>query len=170
MSLTRVLVLVAMFATVAGGSEPDFRLALGVPVIPGATVRNDQQRQDSDKGAISLEDVTAASVTAEIFVSPQSPQKVLNFYRSEFQRLGDVTECKAGKNTHVHVRLNADAISDPTACHAEDFGKDDTELKVVKGSDQFVISVSSAGKGSEFAIVHVESARKCPPSRCSEMM
>jgi hypothetical protein len=173
MFLKRVAIITLAAAVLlpsAFGRGRDIQSSLGVSLFPGATPRPERTSPAHDKAAISLEDVVASNVSAAVFVSQQPRERVLSFYRDELKRLGSVVECHGGANVRVHVRVDADSVSDPSACHIFDFGLGDTELKAVKNGDQVIVSVATTPSGSEFAIVRVQSARKCPPGQCSPMM
>ena len=169
MSLLRIAASLAIAAAVlnpASALDRDISHSLGVKLFPGASERPGRTRYDQKKGAVSLEDVIASNVAADVFVSSQPPDRVLSFYRSELKRLGAVTECHGGANPRVHVRVDADSVSDPSACHIFDFGIGDTELKAVRNGEQFIVAIGETEHGTEFAIVHVESAHRCPPGKC----
>ena len=170
MSLLRFAATLAIAAGVlspASALDRDMNHSLGVKLFPGASERPERTRYDQKKGAVSLEDVIASNVAADVFVSSQPPDRVLSFYRSELKKLGAVTECHGGANPRVHIRVDSESVSDPSACHIFDFGVGDTELKAVRNGEQFIVAIGETAQGTEFAIVHVESARKCPPGRCN---
>lgn len=173
MSLLKPAATVAMaflMISAASAHGRDVARSLGVKLFPGASERPDRTHYDPKKGAVSLEDIVASNVSADVFVSSESPERVLSFYREELKKLGAITECRGGANARVHVRVNADSVSDPSACHIFDFGLGDTELKAVKNGQQFIVAIGATPNGSEFAIVRVESARKCSSRECSDMM
>lgn len=173
MSLLRFTASVAMallIISAASAHERDISRSLGVKLFPGASERPERTHYSPSKGAVSLEDVVASNVSADVFISSESPERVLSFYRDELKKLGAITECRGGANARVHVRVNADSVNDPSACHIFDFGLGDTELKAVKNGRQFIVAIGATANGSEFAIVKVESARKCASRECSDMM
>lgn len=152
------------------GNEPWGKRSLGVPVFPGATPRAERTSSHNGKATVSLEDVVVRKLSAEVFVSDQAPDRILDFYRDQLKHYGTVTECTGGRNTRVHVRVDADEVSEPAACRAANFGAGETEIKATSDNERFIISVQPTPNGSEFAIVRVESARKCASRECSDMM
>jgi hypothetical protein len=167
---TSVALALTLLPIVAFASDWNNSQSLGVAIFPGATHRSERLRPNTGKGTISLEGLVVAGVTADVFVSEEAPDKVLGFYRGELKRLGAITECRNGSNARVHVRLDGDAISNPGGCQPSDFGSGETEIKAIKNGEQFIITVGPRASGTEFAIVHVQSARKCTLGRCDDMM
>jgi hypothetical protein len=173
MSLLKPAATVAIGLLLSAASfanEPWGKPSLGVPVFPGATPRAERSANHGSKATVSLQDVVVRDLTAQVFVSDQAPEKVLDFYRDELKRHGAVTECTGGRNTRVHVRVDADEVSEPAACRASNFGAGETEIKATSDKERFIISVQPTATGSEFAIIRVESARKCASRECSDMM
>lgn len=174
MSLRRTMASLVIFLlalpAVSLANGRDVMESLGVPLFPGATHRPERSGHNNGKATVSLEDVIAGGVSADVFVSSQPPDKVLSFYRNELKQLGSLTECKDGRNAKVHVRVDPDAVADPSGCQPFNFGSGEAEIKAVRSGEQFIISVGAITGGSEFAIVHVQSARKCNPRECNTMI
>ena len=95
---------------------------IGLPAYPGATLYKDT---DNDSGAdlgLTLNDLHF-SLLAVNYVTSDSPDKVLAFYRKPLSRYGEVLECDHGKPmgnltvtrsglTCGHVQVNTDSSTD----------------------------------------------------------
>jgi hypothetical protein len=124
----------------------------GLPVYPNAKVREGGKR-----GTVSLTaGGTAHRLAATKYVSQDSPEKVLQFYRAQLKSLGNTIECTGGKNLQVDVQLTDASLSDSSACNAADFAAGGTELKVISNGEQRIVVLSPQGRGTEIALVRVK--------------
>lgn len=123
----------------------------GLPVYPNAKVREGGKR-----GTVSLTaGGTAHRLAATKYVSQDSPQKVLQFYRTQLKSLGEPIECVGGKNTEVDVQLTDASLGDSSACSVENFAAGGTELKVVNNGEQRIVVLTPLSHGTEIALVSV---------------
>ncbi len=148
-----------LFTTNAFAALPEVSLAAPVPgeslpVYPHAALRN-----ESDTDALRLKSVFVGgplhgSLTAATYVSKDSAEKILGFYRSALKTYGEVVECADGTNPDVNVRIDTRNLDD-RSCHPEDFGSGATELRVGNGRDQQIVTVRPTSGGSEFTLVSI---------------
>jgi len=125
----------------------------GLPIYPKAV----SSEHADGRGTVSLTDGTNAHrVAANAYLSPDKPDKVLQFYRDRLKGKGQVIECSGGKNNDVDVQLNDVALADPSACHAENFTTNGTLLKLISGDGQKIVVVLPHSNGSEIALVSVK--------------
>jgi len=123
----------------------------GLPVYSNAHERPDGA---DELATVTTGDLTVHAVAAGTWLSNDSPDRVLAYYRDRLKSRGNVIECDHGANPTYHVRLRAG--SHARACDAGDFAVDGTELKVVYGGDQDIVVVRPwRDGGTEFALVHV---------------
>ena len=108
--LTRAIVLMGAvsFTVSSFGQDSDFNLNLhanshvtakdiGLPVYPGATPFKDKDSGSSAADLLFLLNSFHLSVKAASFVTTDSPDQVLEFYRKPLAKYGEVLECDHGK-------------------------------------------------------------------------
>jgi hypothetical protein len=128
---------------------------VGLALFPGALVKPDK---DGDKNRANVNINTSlfgVKVVALEYTSDAAPEKVAEFYRKELAKYGSVLECP-GQKRHVNVSFSSgnDDGAKPLTCDKNNQGTD-LELKAGDSSNQHVVSIKPAGKGTEFALVHV---------------
>jgi hypothetical protein len=137
------------FAQVHVGTDTEAK-DTGIAAYPGARPKSDS---DHDKHRVNLslggEDFGVHVVVAT-YLSDDAPEKVIDFYRKDLKRYGNVLECAKGisedKNKdHNEIRCSDSGSSEP--------GK--LELAVGVPDRQHVVSVKPNGKGTEFSLVYV---------------
>ena len=128
--------------------EPD----TGLAVYPGAVLlRDDQDDGDSADVDISSPFFNLRVVAAE-FSSEADPQKLVEFYRNELQRYGEVTECRGNIDFE-----GGEGLKKPV-CK----GRDTTEVQLVTGREENhrLVVVKPRGTGSEFAMVYIDARER----------
>lgn len=133
----------------------------GWPVYPGATVKKSDEGNNGfvegtgthNKSAnvnISGPFGTGVKVAVVEYLSDDTPEKVLSFYRGYMKTFGgQQLECK---NTAWHVERGT---KDELRCDDNSHG-DAIELKAGTKERQHVVAVKPYGKGSDFALVFVQ--------------
>jgi hypothetical protein len=108
-AIPAVLLLSAVsFAVPSFGQNSDFNLNvhanshvtakdIGLPAYPGATPFKDKDSDSSSADLGFLLNSVHFSVKAASFVTPDSPEHVLEFYRKPMAKFGEVLECNHGK-------------------------------------------------------------------------
>ncbi len=132
------------------------RATVGLPQYPGATPVHD----DHNTGAADI-DMSFGSfhlrVKALSYRTPDSPEKVMSFYRDALRRYGDVIECHYGRPVGTPTRT-AEGLS----CDPSDFGDhqhhDGKEFELKTGSEkhQHLVTIEHEGGGTKFAIVALD--------------
>ena len=81
------------------------------------------------------------------------PDKVLDFYRKQMSRYGNVLVCNGGFNMSFH---HHDKDSEVTCDDHGGSGRSyKQELKVGTENNQRIVAVKPSGKGTEFVMVYV---------------
>jgi hypothetical protein len=91
----------------------------------------------------------ALDVAASNFVSSDTPESVLTFYRAELAKLGPVTECQGdvdfqGRRSDNRIRCR------------ERWSRSETQLVVGSRQHHRIVSVKPRGSGAEFALIHID--------------
>lgn len=137
------------------GDDADAK-KIGVPLYPGARLKTDENHSQANLSLLT--DSFGMKLLVANYVSDDTPDKVVSFYRDKLKKYGKVLEChsqKHGGDVDVHdedkdsskgKELKCDANSGPV-----------TELKVGTEDNQHVVAVEPADgtKGSKFALVYV---------------
>jgi hypothetical protein len=122
----------------------------GLTPYPGARPKADS---DHDKGRVNLSmggESFGLKVVAASFLSDDPPEKVIDFYRKDLKRYGNVLECPKG--------LSESHGKDESEIRCSDSGREEPgklELAVGVPDRQRIVSVKPSGKGTEFALVYV---------------
>jgi hypothetical protein len=148
--------------------DSDFNLAVhanshatakevGLPLYPGATPYKDSGSDSSSADLGFVLNSFHFSVQAASYVTTDSPQQVLAFYRKPLARYGEVLECDHGKpvgsltvtgsgltcgaNQHGHISVNGT-------------GDDDHELRAGTPQQFRIVGISSVETGkTKFGLV-----------------
>jgi hypothetical protein len=124
---------------------------LGVAIYPGAKVA-DEDNETKDNGANLFLDwgKDSTHLYVQKYVSSDSAEKVVSFYRKQLSRYGVVLECRSGKPIH--------ADSAKAKCDSHDDDKD-IELKAGPETKQHIVGVTPTARGTEFAIVFLDQTK-----------
>lgn len=134
------------------GSEKFDPKQLGVAIYPGAKV--DRGENDGKGANLSLDwGDDSVHLYVQKYITPDSADKVLAFYRKQLAKFGAVLECRDGKPV--------DASSSELKCDGDDDAKNEkehkgTELKAGTKSKQHVVGVTPKDGGTDFQVVYVE--------------
>jgi hypothetical protein len=124
----------------------------GLAVYPGARPLRDEKEPES--AAVNVGNATfGVRVTAAKFESSDAQEQIIDFYRSQLQSYGEVTECRGD----VDFR-NRGGVRRPV-CRERPFERN---LQLVAGPEeqQHIVSVKPRGTGTEFALVYVQTRGK----------
>jgi hypothetical protein len=116
----------------------------GLAVYPGATRAEDEDRKHAANLSIDSS-VFGAKVVAIKYRSDDPPDKLLDFYRKQLKSYGDVSEC------HGSVSFDRGNMR----CH-ETGSRGETNLVAGVEERHHIVSVKPEGKGSNFALVYVQ--------------
>ncbi len=122
----------------------------GLNLFPGA--KQVDGDGDHHNAHVSIDsDHFGLKVVALTYQAPDSPEKVINFYREDLKRFGKVIECPKGvqdiKGDNNHeIQCSEKGSEQP--------GK--LDLAVGTGSRQRIVAVKPKGSGTEFNLVYVQ--------------
>lgn len=158
LTVTLLAGLLLISLTAFAAPPPEVTLASSfsdpMPVYPHAAPRTETPIDETRFKSVSIEGPLRGSLTASTYVSKDSAEKILSFYRSALKAYGSVVECDGGTNPEVNVRIDPRYLGD-TKCNPDDIGSGATELRVGDNKEQRIVTVRSTGKGSEFTLVSV---------------
>jgi hypothetical protein len=119
---------------------------LGVAIYPSAKV--DESENNSSDASLSLDWGHASwRLYLQDYITPDSADKVLAFYRKQLSKYGDVLECRNGKPV--------EAVPSKLKC---DSGKDDKSIELKAGTErkQHMVGVTPTAGGAQFKLVYLD--------------
>ncbi len=119
---------------------------LGVAIYPGAKV--DKSEHDSSDAGLSFDwGNDSTRLYLQNYVTSDSADKVVSFYRKQLLKYGTVLECRHGKPV--------EAVPSQLKCDSD---KDDNsiELKASTERKQHMVGVTPTAGGSQFQIVYLD--------------
>ncbi len=134
----------------------------GMSVFPGATpVEKDSGSHDEKKANVNIDTPWfGVKVVALTYQSPESQEKVWEYYKKELTKYGRVLECRPG-SPDLEIRKKDDL---DLTCHDDDKkmrvqsykreGKS-IQLKVGTSNKQRIVALKPSGSGTEFSLVFV---------------
>jgi hypothetical protein len=128
----------------------------GIPIYPGATPRpeenGDKHRANVNIGAMGF----GIKVIAAEYNTPDSPEKVKNFYLDKLKKFGNVLECKGTGGDHGADGdwSSNDQGDKPVTCG--DTKGDGWELKTGTNHNQHLVAVRPDGSGTRFGTVFIQ--------------
>jgi hypothetical protein len=138
------------FAEIHVGSDTEAK-DTGLASYPGAKAKQDN---DSDKNRANISiggDEFGLRVVVASFTSDDPPEKVIDFYRKDLKRYGNVLECKKG--------ISESKGHEESELRCSDHGSEEPgklELAVGIPEKQRIVAVKPDGKGTEFSLVYVQ--------------
>jgi hypothetical protein len=127
----------------------------GIPVYPGATPRpeenGDKHRANVNIGAMGF----GIKVIAAEFNTPDSPDKVKDFYVDKLKQWGNVLVCRGTGGDHGSKGdWSSDDGDKPVSCG--DTKGDGWELKTGTEHNQHLVAVRPDGSGTRFGTVFIQ--------------
>lgn len=124
---------------------------VGLAVYPGARPKPEHSGEHTSANVNISSSLFGVKVVALNYVSDDPPEKLIDFYKKELAKYGEVLECKNG----VHEQ------GDRLTCNDKP-GHNHDKLELVVGTKerQHIVSVKPDGKGAEFALVYVQTRGK----------
>jgi hypothetical protein len=121
---------------------------LGVAIYPGAKV--DESENASSDASLSLDwGRDSTRLYLQNFVTSDSADKVLSFYRKQLSKYGAVLQCRNGKPVAaVPSQLKCDSDKDFNSI----------ELKAGSEKKQHMVGVTPTAGGSQFEVVYLDEA------------
>jgi hypothetical protein len=129
---------------------------IGLPVYPGATPFKDQGSDSSSADVLFLLNSFHFSVKAASFVTKDSPEHVLEFYRKPLAKFGEVLECNHGKAvSSLTVTKGGLTCGDRKSGNMTVNGSDgDRELRAGTPEQFWIVGIDSADNGmTKFGLV-----------------
>ncbi len=132
----------------------------GLPVY--ANAKEKPGNKEDDKANVNINTpFFGLKVVAVKYVSDDSPDKVLNWYRDKLKGMSNFVECKPGSGDG-EKKGSGDDLDRPVQCEhnknvkiGDDEMKNAVELKTGTQGDQRIVAVESYGSGTQIALVHV---------------
>jgi len=132
----------------------------GLAVYPGA---RQKPKTGDDKKSANVNISTSffgVKVVAIEYESDDPPNKVISFYQDQLKKYGNVIQCRTTKlGNDLTVKAGDKDSHNPVSCQGSNSGNV-VELKVGTEDDQHMVSVEPSGKGSDFALVFVQTRGK----------
>jgi len=131
---------------------------VGMAIYPGATLR-EKGNGDNKSANVNLSGFGyGLRVIALEYESADSPDKVVEFYKNQLKKYGNVLVCHtAGFNMNADIKRH-DGSSDELTCEG-DHGHN-VELKVGTKENQHIVAVEPSSSGSNFSLVYVRTHGK----------
>jgi hypothetical protein len=131
---------------------------VGVAVYPGATLK-EQDNGENKSANVNLSSFGyGLRVVALEYESKDSPDKVVEYYKDQLKKYGNVLVCHtAGMNLNAGIRKHDESSHDLT-CEG-DTGHN-VELKVGTRENQHIVAIEPSGTGSNFSLVYVRTHGK----------
>ncbi len=131
----------------------------GLAIYPGA-----RKKQEAGDGEEKSANVNISSglfglrVVAIEYESDDPPEKLIAYYKDQLKKYGNVLEChtsRHGGDLDVNPVKHDSQGSKELKCDADHSGKN-IELKVGTEDNQRIVAIEPQGKGSDFALVRVQ--------------
>lgn len=121
----------------------------GLEVYPGARRAPDEAHDHSGANVNIDSSLFGVKVVALKYESDDPPEKLLDFYRKQLKPFGQITEC------HGNIDFRAPHGEQQVHCN-ESGDRKQVQLAVGNENRHRLVSVKPRDKGSEFALVHVQ--------------
>ncbi len=127
----------------------------GIPIYPGATPRpednGDKHRANVNIGAMGY----GIKVIAAEYNTPDSPEKVKEFYTDKLKQWGNVLVCRGTGGDHgAGGHFDSDEGDKPVSCG--DTSGDGWELKTGTNHNQHLVAIKPDGTGTRFGTVFIQ--------------
>jgi hypothetical protein len=127
----------------------------GLPVYPGA--RPKQKGDSPDEKSANVDISTSAfglKVVAVEFESDDDPSKLVAYYQDHMKQFGKILQCHSSGHNYNYSGKHSHEGSEELKCEGDNAGST-IELKAGTESNQHIVSIKPAGKGSDFGLVYV---------------
>jgi len=132
---------------------------VGIAIYPGARLKEKDFNGNNKSANVNISGFGyGLKVVALEYESDDSPAKVVDYYKDQLKKYGDVLVCHTN-----HLDVNADMKdmdkgSNQLTC--EGAAGVNVELKVGTKENQHIVAVEPEGKGSSFSLVYVRTHGK----------
>jgi len=132
----------------------------GLAVYPGARPKPKTDNDEKSANVNISSSFFAVKVVAIEYQSDDPPSKVIAFYQDQLKKYGNVIECRTTKHGgDLTVKAGDKNSHNPVTCQGGNSGNV-VELKVGTEDNQHMVTVEPTGKGSDFALVFVQTRGK----------
>jgi hypothetical protein len=127
----------------------------GLAVYPGAHLKPKDDSDDEKSANVNIStSAFGLRVVALDYETDDSSDKVINFYKNELKKYGNVLECHTqGRGSYTATNPDK-GDSEELKCESDNNGKT-IELKAGTKSNQHIVAIDPHSKGSDFALVYV---------------
>ena len=133
----------------------------GLTVYPGARVRQEDSGGNDKSANVNISGFGfGIKVVALEYESDDSPGKLIDFYRDQLKRYGNVLECHTSSHLDVNTNLSENTRSDSHGLTCDSGHGNNVELKVGTKENQHIVAVEPEGRGSKFSLVYVRTHGK----------
>lgn len=140
---------------VSKGVNPE---EVGIPIYPGAKLKEKDNGDDKSANVNISGFGYGLKVVALDYESSDAPDKIINFYKDQLKRFGNVIVCRTSSlPVNAGIKKNDDESHELT-CEG-DSGRD-IELKVGTKENQHIVAVEPSGSGANFSLVYVRTHGK----------
>ena len=140
---------------VSKGVNPE---EVGIPIYPGAKLKERDSGDDKSANVNISGFGYGLKVVALEYESNDAPDKIINFYKDQLKRFGNVIVCHTS-SLHVNTGIKKnDDESHELTCEG-DSGRD-IELKVGTKENQHIVAIEPSGSGANFSLVYVRTHGK----------
>jgi len=127
---------------------------VGIAIYPGAHLKQKDFNGENKSANVNISGFGyGLRVVALEYESDDSPAKVVDYYKDQLKRYGNVLVCHTS-----HLDVNTDIKDREQSSHeltCEGETGVNIELKVGTKENQHIVAVEPAGKGSSFSLVYV---------------
>jgi len=135
----------------------------GIPVYPGAREKPKSSGGDGGQANVNISSgFFGVKVVVIEFLSDDPPEKVTAYYKDQLKKYGGVLECHTkkhgGDGPNIEVNPGRDNNKEENKLSCDHDSGTTVELKVGTKDNQHIVAVSpqDSGKGSDFALVYVQ--------------
>jgi hypothetical protein len=133
----------------------------GLAVYPGARLKPKDSSGDDKSANVNISGFGfGIKVVALEYESGDSPAKLIDFYRDQLKKYGDVLECHTSGHLDVSMNYNGKSEKSSRALTCIGSTGDNVELKVGTRENQHIVAVEPDGRGSSFSLVYVRTHGK----------
>jgi hypothetical protein len=132
---------------------------VGIAVYPGARIKVKDSSGDDKSANVNISGFGyGLRVLALEYESDDSPAKIVDYYKNQLTKYGDVLICHT---THLNVNTDIKANDEHSRqLTCEGSTGVNVELKVGTRDNQHIVAVEPEGKGSSFSLVYVRTHGK----------
>jgi hypothetical protein len=134
---------------------------IGLPIYPGATIYQDKDNSSADLGLVL--NSFHFDLKAVNYITPDAPDKVLEFYRKPLSRYGEVLECLHGKAVGERTKTSSGlTCADEQGGHVDVNGSADSskdrELRAGAPKKFRIVAIDNDAPGgrTRFGLVYLE--------------